>query len=158
MMSITSLLTNAESRRLLDKFLGIGHRNDKSLVQQRLECYDLCVIILRDRNLIQSDLIDDLVEHSPSYGWEQNITNAIKIHGKNNKNVEIFKLLILLKLKCVSDIERNHDYNRFKLHLFKKYVGRLQLKNKITRKNTNNIKKLLQKNLKITQKLQKYFN
>lgn len=153
-MSITSLLTNAETRRLFEQFLEFGHPNDKSSVKRRLECYDSCTLIIQSRHLIQTDILNDIIERCPTPKWERDVTDAVRKHSQNNKNVEIFKLLIILKLKCVSDIECSQIYNKFKLQLIKKYIRKVH---EGYRKRTN-IKKLIKRNYKVTLELKKYFN
>lgn len=112
MMNVNGLINSASGKRLLKAFLAIGHRCDKSSISIILDCYDLCERILCDINLYE-DIVDDLTEVCPSYKWEQQVLQA-------KSNSERQHLLLDLKQECLSSIECDPDFHRFRRELLRK--------------------------------------
>lgn len=112
MMNVSGLINSATGKRLLKAFLAIGHRCDKSSISITLDCYDLCERILCDISLYE-DVVDDLAEVCPSYNWEQ---RALLAKSKSERQ----NLLLDLKQECLSSIECDPDFHRFRRELLRK--------------------------------------
>lgn len=117
MMNVEGLVNNAVGKKLLNAFLAIGHRHDKSNVVIVLECYDLCERVLCDIRAYEQH-VDHLAEVCPSYKWEQRLEQARNIPTRDQQNA-----LIELKEECLSMIECDVDFQRFRRELRRK-IGR----------------------------------
>lgn len=74
MKRVESILKNEDSKKLLKDFLQKGHKRDKSDALVRLECYELCDLILS--NLERNQMyLDDLIEFCDSKSWEDQISS-----------------------------------------------------------------------------------
>lgn len=111
-MNVDGLVNSIVGKRLLKSFLAVGHRSDKSNVSILLDCYDLCERVLSNINAYD-DHLDDLAEVCPSYKWEQRITQA-------NTSPARQTILLELKKECLSSIECDVDFHRFRRELLRK--------------------------------------
>lgn len=119
MMNIKGIVTNDESNKLLKTFLRIGHRSDKSNALILVECYEYCDRILHDLDAHQ-DHMDDLLEVCPSFLWEQKINDACEAATKQEVHRQLQDVLNALKKECLSNIESEHDFTRFRRELLRK--------------------------------------
>lgn len=112
MMNVGGLVNNTVGKKLLHTFLAIGHRQDKSNITILLECYDLCERVSCDINTYEQH-VDDLAEMCPSYEWEQRIVQSRDAETQLNTLAE-------LKRECLSMIECDVDFHRFRRELRRK--------------------------------------
>lgn len=114
MMSVSGIMHNEDSRKLLRTFLSIGHLSDKSNATIQLECVEVCERILGDLDSYQEHL-DALFEVCPSFLWEQKINDACEV------NQEVLQeVLTALKKECLNNIECDQDWTRFRRELLRK--------------------------------------
>lgn len=117
-MNVSGLVSNPLGNRLFKAFLKIGHRHDKSSAMISLECYELCNKI-GDNIERYRDYIDDLIELSPSYLWEEKLNEAID-ESESEAYDRLQSVLDELKLECVQTIGSHIDYDRFRRELLRK--------------------------------------
>lgn len=116
MMNVHGLIDNQLGNKLLKTFLKIGHRSDKSNALLLLECCEICDRTLSDLSSYE-DYIDDIFEVCPSFIWEHRINAACE---DDNIECELKEVLEALKKECISNIECDNDFSRFRRELLRK--------------------------------------
>lgn len=119
MMNVNGIVHNAESNKLLKTFLKIGHRSDKSNALILLEFYEFCEVVLSDLDSHEKYL-DDLIEVCPTFSWEKQINEACDADATDESNRQLGAVLNALKKECLSNIESDHDFTRFRRELLRK--------------------------------------
>lgn len=116
MMSVLRLLKSSLGNQLFKTFLKIGHRSDKSSALIAVECFELCEKMLKEPGHFRYYL-DELIEVCPSFVWEERLTETLE---QSNADVKFPELLRELKSECLSAIECDRDYDRFREELNRK--------------------------------------
>lgn len=118
MMNVNGIMHNEDSKKLLKTFLKIGHRSDKSNALILVECVEYCERIQSNLDAHQ-DHLDDLMEVCPTFLWEQKINDACEAKP-DEVNQQLNEVLNALKKECLSNIECDHDFSRFRRELLRK--------------------------------------
>lgn len=111
-MTLIGIINDPISRKVLGKYIQLGHRSDcDSMI--KLKCYLLCSNILDNSKLIkETEVIDNLIELCPSYLWEQKLKHNFIQHNKNQSK-DIKSMLTFLKRESIIELECHQDYHRF---------------------------------------------